>query len=460
MSHPSDPMLYRTVNPATGETLAAFPTAGNAELDAALDGASRTFERWRREPFAVRRRLNERLADGLEANRDSLARLMALEMGKPLAQGVAEVEKCAWVARHYAETAEASLQPRHYPSDGSEATTRYDPIGPILAIMPWNFPLWQVIRVSAPNFMTGNPMVLKHAPSAPQCALRIVELYAEAGAPEGLISNLFLTNEQAADAIADPRIRGVTLTGSSRAGSEVASLAGRALKPMVAELGGSDPFVVFEDADPEEAAAAGAAARLINSGQSCIAAKRFVVHRRIFDRFAAAFEARLREAVVGDPLAPGTAVGPLARKDLRDRLEEQVAQSVAAGAELSWRGEAPGRGFYSACGMLTAPPPGSPAAREELFGPVATFIPFAGEEEAIGIANATPYGLGASVWTSDRERAERMIAGVEAGAVFVNGITKSDPRVPFGGTRNSGFGRELGPDGLIEFTNRKTVWIR
>ncbi len=452
--------MYRTVNPATGETVASFPTAESADIEAALDRSASAFGRWRREPFAVRRRLNERLAEVLAANAGSLARLMALEMGKPLAQGVAEVEKCAWVARHYAETGEASLEPRHHPSDGSATYTRYDPIGPILAIMPWNFPLWQVIRVAAPNVMTGNPMVLKHAPSVPQCALRIVELYAEAGAPEGLMENLFLTNEAAAGCIADRRVKGVTLTGSSRAGSEVAALAGRALKPMVAELGGSDPFVVFDDADPDEAAEAGAGARLINSGQSCIAAKRFVVQKNVFDRFAAAFEARLRAASVGDPVEPGTSVGPLAREDLRDRLEDQVERAVAGGSDLAFRGEAPSKGFFSACGMLAGAPPGSPAASEELFGPVATLIPFGDEAEAVAIANDTAYGLGASVWTSDPGRAERMIGGIEAGAVFVNGITKSDPRVPFGGAKGSGFGRELGPDGLIEFTNRKTVWIR
>lgn len=452
--------MYRSVNPATGETVAAFPTAGARDIEAALDQASSAFRQWRREPFEARRRLNERLAGALEANADELAGLMALEMGKPLAQGLAEVGKCAWVARHYAETAEASLQPRRYPSDAGEASTRYDPIGPILAVMPWNFPLWQVIRVSAPNLMTGNPIVLKHAPSVPQCALRIIELYNEAGAPEGLVGNLFLTNEQAAACIADRRIRGVTLTGSSRAGSEVAALAGRALKPMVAELGGSDPFVVFDDADPEAAAEAGVGARLMNSGQSCIAAKRFVVHRRVFDRFAAAFGARLETSVVGDPFDPDTAVGPLAREDLRDRLEDQVERAVASGADLVFRGEAPQQGFYSACGMLTGAPPGSPAATEELFGPVATLIPFAADDEAVSVANDTPYGLGASIWTADPKRAERMVADVDAGAVFVNGITKSDPRVPFGGTKASGFGRELGPDGLIEFTNRKTVWIR
>ena len=453
-------MLYRSLNPATEELVAEFPMASNREVEAALARADAAFGSWRRSPFAERCAVNERLAGLLEAQADDLAALMALEMGKPLAQGVAEAHKCAWVARHYAETAEESLRPRHYPSDGSDAFVRFDPIGPILAVMPWNFPLWQVIRVSAPNFVTGNPMVLKHAPSVPQCALRIVELYREAGAPEGLLQNLFLTNEQAAACIADRRVRGVTLTGSSRAGSEVAAVAGRHLKPMVAELGGSDPFIVFEDSDVEEAATAGAGARLINSGQSCIAAKRFLVQRPALDAFLSVFETRFREAAVGDPLAPETAVGPLARQDLRDRLEEQVAQSLGAGAELLYRGDAPGRGFFSATGILAGPPAGAPAAEEELFGPVATVIPFDDEAQAVEIANRTNYGLGSSLWTSDSRRAERLVPQIESGAVFVNGITKSDPRVPFGGTKDSGFGRELGPDGLIEFTNRKTVWIR
>ena len=453
-------MLYRSLNPATEETVAEFPTATDREVESALARADAVFHAWRRSPFAERCAVNERLADLLDARADDLAALMALEMGKPLAQGVAEAKKCAWVAHHYAETAEESLRPRRYPSDGSDAYVRYDPIGPILAVMPWNFPLWQVIRVSAPNFVTGNPMVLKHAPSVPQCALRIVELYREAGAPEGLVQNLFLTNGQAASCISDRRIRGVTLTGSSRAGSEVAAVAGRHLKPMVAELGGSDPFIVFEDCDVEEAATAGAGARLINSGQSCIAAKRFLVQRPVLDSFLSVFEAQFRQTAVGDPLARGTAVGPLAREDLRDRLEEQVARSLDAGTELLFRGTAPERGFFSATGILAAPPAGAPAAHEELFGPVATVIPFGDEDEAVEIANRTNYGLGSSLWTSDARRADRLVPRIESGAVFVNGITKSDPRVPFGGTKDSGFGRELGPDGLIEFTNRKTVWIR
>lgn len=456
----SGALLYRSLNPATEEVVAEFPTATDGAVDAALTRADDAFRSWRRLSRAERCAVNERLADLLEARADDLAGLMALEMGKPLAQGVAEAQKCAWVARHYAETAEESLRPRHFPSDGSAAYVRYDPIGPILAVMPWNFPFWQVIRVSAPNFVTGNPMVLKHAPSVPQCALRIVELYREAGAPEGLIQNLFLTNEQAASCIGDRRIRGVTLTGSSRAGSEVAAVAGRHLKPMVAELGGSDPFMVFEDADVEEAATAGAGARLINSGQSCIAAKRFLVQQTVLDSFLSTFERQFRETVVGDPLASATSVGPLAREDLRDRLEEQVARSVGAGTELLYRGTAPERGFFSATGILAGPPAGSAAAEEELFGPVATVIPFADEAEAVEIANRTNYGLGSSLWTSDARRAERLVPQIESGAVFVNGITRSDPRVPFGGTKDSGFGRELGPDGLIEFTNRKTVWVR
>lgn len=453
-------MLYRSLNPATEETVAEFRAATDREVEAALSRADTAFRAWRQSAFAERCAVNERLADLLEVQADDLAALMALEMGKPLAQGVAEAKKCAWVARHYAENAAESLRPRHYPSDGSDAYVRYDPIGPILAVMPWNFPFWQVIRVSAPNFVTGNPMVLKHAPSVPQCALRIVELYREAGAPEGLIQNLFLTNEQAASCIGDRRIRGVTLTGSSRAGSEVAAVAGQHLKPMVAELGGSDPFIVFEDCDVEEAATAGAGARLINSGQSCIAAKRFLVQRTVLDSFLPVFEAQFRETAVGDPLAPETAVGPLAREDLRDRLEEQVARSLGAGTELVFRGTAPERGFFSATGILAAPPADAPAANEELFGPVATVVPFGDEAEAVEIANRTHYGLGSSLWTSNVQRAERLVPQIESGAVFVNGITKSDPRAPFGGTKDSGFGRELGPDGLIEFTNRKTVWIR
>ncbi len=453
-------MPYRTLDPATGELLEEFPTASADDVERALDRADAAFREWSRRPFAERRAVNERLAALLEERAPVLARLMALEMGKPVAEGAAEAKKCAWVARHYAEVAEETLRPRPLASDGSRAFTRPEPAGPILAIMPWNFPFWQVIRVSAPNFMVGNPMLLKHAPSTPRCALMIERLYREAGAPDGLLQNLFLTNGQAADVIRDDRVRGVTLTGSSQAGSAVARVAGSALKPMVAELGGSDPFVALADCDLDEAVEAAATARLINSGQSCIAAKRFLVDRRIRDPFVQAFAERLAAARVGHPTEVGVDVGPLAREDLRDTFESQVEGSVRAGAELVMRGDAPDGGFFAAAGLLLAPPPDAPAWSEELFGPVATVLPFEDEAEAIRIANGTRYGLGASVWTSDPGRAERFAGEIESGAVFVNGITKSDPRMPFGGFKDSGFGRELGEDGLLSFTNRKTVWIR
>ena len=453
-------MEYRTLNPADGRLMESYPLATDKGIETALAAANQSAGRWRE--TTLRRRLEplRRVADLLEAQAADLGTLMALEMGKPTVQGEAEAKKCAWACRWYADNAEAFLAPAPRESDGTEAFVRFDPLGPVLAIMPWNFPFWQFFRFAAPALAAGNAILLKHAPNTPGCARRIEALMRAAGFEAGVVQNLFLTNEQAARVIGDARVRAVTLTGSTRAGREVASIAGRHLKTMVMELGGSDAFIVFEDAEPDRAVEVGVAARCLNNGQSCIAAKRFLVHRPIFRRFQERFVEKMRARVIGDPLDPEVTLGPLARRDLRDQLAEQVERSIASGAEALLGAAVPEHeGFYYPATVLSGARPGSPAADEELFGPAASLVPFDTEEEALAIANGTPYGLGTSLWTSDDARARRMIPRLEMGSVFVNGPVKSDPRLPFGGVKDSGFGRELGREGMHEFVNIKTVWI-
>ena len=454
-------MEYRTLNPTTGEILECFPNATDATIGAALDTATRGFASWSKSPFAERQELLRVLARRMEEKATPFAEIMALEMGKPLAEGEAEAKKCAWVCNYYAEEGERALAPDSHESDGSEAYVRYDALGAILAIMPWNFPFWQVFRFMAPAIAAGNVTILKHAPGVPQCAIAISSLMEEVNTPKGVFQNLFLGNDQAAQIIRDSRIQGVTLTGSSRAGKEVGAVAGGNLKTMVMELGGSDPFVVFADTDLDEAAEIGALARCINSGQSCVSAKRFLVERSAFSDFAQRFTRCLSARKVGDPTDRSVQIGPLARKDLKDNLVRQISQSVAAGAEVLFCGDVPkGPGFFYPVSAITNVTEEMPAYSEELFGPAAILIPFDNEDHAVALANDTAYGLGASLWTSDRSRAKRLIPCIDAGAVFVNGLVKSDPRIPFGGIKESGFGRELAYEGLREFTNRKTVWIK
>lgn len=453
-------MQYRSLDPATEETIARYPLATDGEWDAALDRARTIYRDWSVRPLAERAALVARAGELLESRADSLAEWMALEMGKPLAEGRAEANKCAWACRYFAEHGAAFMSAERRPSDAAESEVRFEPLGPILAIMPWNFPFWQFFRFAAPTLVAGNVVLLKHAPNTPRCALEIERLMLEAGFPEGAVRNLFLTHEQAAELIADPRLRGVTLTGSTRAGRQVASSAGRHLKQMVLELGGSDPYIVFEDADFDGAIDAAVASRCLNNGQSCIAAKRFLIEAPLFDRFRDAFVDRMRSRTVGDPRDPGVALGPLARADLRDGLAAQVRRAVDAGGELLCGGEIPKRrGFFYPATVLVGIDPAHEVAQEELFGPVAMLFPFSSEHELLEIANRTEYGLGASLWTADRERARRLIPRIESGAVFVNGMVKSDPRLPFGGIKASGFGRELAREGMLEFVNRKTVWI-
>jgi succinate-semialdehyde dehydrogenase/glutarate-semialdehyde dehydrogenase len=452
--------MYRTLDPTTGELLEQFPLATEEEIDAAVAGARAAFVQQRARPMEARAAFLIRLAEALEAEAPSLAETMALEMGKPLAQGIAEARKCAWVCRHYAEHGAAMLAPDRRESDGSRAEVRYEPLGVVLAIMPWNFPLWQLVRFAAPAWTAGNAVLLKHAPSTPRCARALERLAAAASGDAGLLVNLFLSNEQVAELLGRPEVAAVTLTGSSRAGRAVGALAGGSLKPSVLELGGSDPFVVLDDADLSRAVEVGVAARCQNSGQSCIAAKRFLVQAGVYERFRDAFVDRMRGQRVGDPRVEGTAIGPLARLDLRDLLVEQVADALAHGARLLCGGSVPdGPGFFYPPTVLEAVPAAARAFREELFGPVACLYRFDSDDEAIALANGTEYGLGASVWTASPVRAERFVRSLEAGSVFVNGMVKSDPRLPFGGVKASGYGRELGVEGIRAFVNVKTVWI-
>ena len=453
-------MSIQSTNPATGEVLETFAETAPAELDRILERAEAAFHDWRKRPFAERARRMREAARILRDGKAKYGRTMALEMGKPIKQGEAEAEKCAWVCDYYAEHAEAFLAEQARQTDASRSFVRFDPVGPVLAVMPWNFPFWQVFRFAAPALMAGNAGVLKHASNVPRCALQIEEVFREAGFPEALFRTVLVGPAAVAGIIADPRVKAVTLTGSDTAGSKVAEQAGRHLKKTVLELGGSDPFVVFEDADLAKAAKTAADARLVNSGQSCIAAKRFIVVEPVADRFLELFTAEMRSRKMGDPLNEETAVGPQAREDLRDALHAQVEASVQRGARVLLGGRVPeGRGAFYPPTVLGAVGRGMPAFDEETFGPVAAVIRAKDEPDAVRLANASPFGLGASVWTADRARAERLAQELEVGAVFVNGLVKSDPRLPFGGVKRSGYGRELSEYGIREFVNIKSVWM-
>ena len=453
-------MTLQSVNPTTGAVLETFEQTSPGELDRIIARADAASREWRVLPVAARAERLRAAGRVLRERKDAYARTMALEMGKPLAQGVAEAEKCAWVCDYYADQAAAMLADQPRQTDATRSYVRFEAIGPVLAIMPWNFPFWQVFRFAAPALAAGNAGILKHAPNVSRCALDIEQVFLDAGLPGGLFRSVFLSNEAAAGVIADPRVRAVTLTGSDRAGSQVAERAGRHLKKTVLELGGSDPFIVLEDADLARAATIAADARLQNSGQSCIAAKRFIVVAAIMDAFLERFISAMGSRRVGDPLEPATQIGPQARLDLRANLHRQVQESLQRGARLALGGQlAEGPGAFYPPTVLTAVQPGMPAFDEETFGPVAAVVHAKDEADAIRIANGSQYGLGASVWTADRARGERVAGSIEAGSVFVNGLVKSDPRLPFGGVKRSGFGRELSEYGLREFVNIKTVWV-
>ena len=449
-----------SVNPANGEVLGRFDEISDAELEARLARAAQTFRSWRRRPFAERAALVRAAGDVLEKRAEHWARTMTLEMGKTLKSAVAEAEKCAWVCRFYADNAERFLADEEVQASATRSYVRFLPLGPVLAVMPWNFPFWQVFRFAAPALMAGNVGLLKHASNVPQSALAIEEVFRLAGLPDGCFQTLLVGSSRVARIVEDDRVVAATLTGSEWAGAAVASTAGKVIKKTVLELGGSDPFVVMPSANLDSAVKTAVTARCVNNGQSCIAAKRFIVHDRVYDRFEREMVARMGALRVGDPMDPATDVGPLATAAELEKLVAQVDAAVRDGARLLVGGKAPrGKGFYYPPTVLAGIPRSSPSYREEIFGPVAMLYRVKDLEEAIAVANDVPFGLGSSVWTNDAEERRRFVDDVEAGATFVNAMVASDPRLPFGGVKRSGYGRELAREGIREFVNVKAVSI-
>ncbi|MDR7008855.1 NAD-dependent succinate-semialdehyde dehydrogenase [Paraburkholderia strydomiana] len=452
--------MFRTLNPATEGVEATFDADSPTRVEQALVEASAAQRRWSREPLALRAAAVARIGDVLLRRKAELAALITLEMGKPIVESEAEVEKSAWTCHFYAEHAAQYLHDETVASNASESFVVYDPLGVVLAIMPWNYPLWQFIRFAAPALCAGNGAILKHAANVPQCAMAINSVFADADLPAGLVASLLIESQDVAALIDDPRIAALTLTGSTAVGKLVASQAGRAMKKQVLELGGSDPFIVLADADVEAAAKAAVKARFSNTGQSCISAKRFIVDEKVADRFVELFCAGVKQLKVGDPTERDTTIGPMARASLRDELHRQVGRTLEAGAVLKVGGQPlAGPGFFYAPTVLDRVAPDMVAACEETFGPVAAILRVAETHSAIALANATEFGLGAALWTADVQHAKELVRQIDAGAVFVNGVVASDARLPFGGVKQSGYGRELGAVGIREFTNIKTVWI-
>lgn len=451
--------MLHSLNPATGQTLGHYDEHTPATVDQRLAAGAAAQRGWRQAPLQERLALLRALARALRAKADTWAMLITVEMGKPNTEARGEIEKCAMTCDWYADHAAAMLADEAVASSASDSRVVFDPLGVVLAVMPWNYPFWQAMRAIAPALAAGNVVVLKHASNVPQCALALEEVFRDAGAPTALFSSLMVGSGAVRGLIADPRVAAVTFTGSTPAGREIAAAAGAALKKQVLELGGSDPFIVLADADVPAAAAAALKARFQNTGQSCIAAKRFIVEHAVADAFSDALTALATRLVVGDPLQPGTQVGAMAKPSLRDELHAQVAATVAAGATLRAGGRPlDGPGAFYAPTVLDHVTPQMPAGCEETFGPAAAILRVADADEAVRVANDTEFGLGAALWTRDIERARGLTRRIDAGAVFVNGVVASDPRLPFGGIKQSGYGRELGVWGLREFTNIKTVW--
>jgi len=450
--------MYTSKNPYTGETLGTYPFIDQRAVGQKLERAGKAFGKWRSEPLPVRLGLIDRLGTLLLDRREELSMEMTAEMGKPITQALAEIEKCAWLCRYYVEMAEDHLAPRFVDTDASSSFVRYDPLGPVLAIMPWNYPFWQVFRFAVPALAAGNTALLKHAPNVGGCAGRIEHLFEEAGFPPGVFQNLYIPEAQVSDVIASPGVRAVTLTGSTRAGKAVGALSGEYLKKMVMELGGSNALIVFPDADFEQTLKTCLEARFQNTGQSCIAGKRLLLHADIAAEFSSRLLAGVEKLSCGDPMDPETYIGVLAREDLAENLEEQMQKSLKMGAELAIGGSRKGTFFEPT--VLLGVTPEMPVFAEETFGPLLAVATFESEQAAISLSNQSKFGLGVSIFTKDAERIERMAGELEEGAVFVNSLVKSDPRLPFGGIGDSGYGRELSQEGIREFTNVKTVYIR
>lgn len=451
-------MEVTSINPWNLEEVERFQTHSEAETDAIIRSVDEEFHRWKKTPFSERARLLNRAAEILLERKKTYAEHITAEMGKPIVEAIAEVEKCAWVCRFYAERAEDFLQPRTIKTDAAKSFVRHDPLGVIYAIMPWNFPFWQVFRFAAPTLMAGNTAILKHAPNVTRCALDIEEVFRAAGYPENAFRTLILDNEHASQVIEHPLVRAVSLTGSERAGEAVASTAGRVLKPSVLELGGSNAVIVLEDADLDQAVDVGFRARFLNSGQSCIAGKRFLVADSVHDQYVAKFTAKVAELKFNEPTDAGTRVGPLARVDLAEGIERQVNESLEKGAELVLGGKREGAKYDPT--VLTNVSPGMPAFDEELFGPVAPFIRIKDFDEAIALSNQSAFGLGVTICTGNPDNVLERVHEFDEGAVFINELVKSDPRLPFGGIKRSGFGRELSAEGILEFVNTKTVYVK
>lgn len=454
-------MPIATINPATGEVVKQFSALTDVQVDEKITKAACAFHAFRKTSFADRARWMNKAAEILETEKQELGRIMTLEMGKTLASAIAEAEKCASGCRYYAENGERFLADEIIETSASRSYIRYQPLGIVLAVMPWNFPFWQVFRFVAPGLMAGNVGLLKHASNVPQCALKIEEIVCRAGFPDGVFQTLLIGAAQVDRILNDPQVAAATLTGSEQAGVQVGMSAAKRIKKVVLELGGSDPFIVMPSANLEEVVATAVKARVINNGQSCIAAKRFIVHEQIADRFQKEFVRRMESLKLGDPFDPKTEVGPLATPDAVKDLDADVKKTVQAGARLLTGGQPiAGQGNFYQPTVLVDIPKHSPAYREEFFGPVASIFRVKSVDEAIRIANDSRFGLGASAWSNDTAEQEHFINDLEAGMVFINQMVASDPRVPFGGVKASGHGRELGPYGIREFTNAKTVWVR
>jgi succinate-semialdehyde dehydrogenase/glutarate-semialdehyde dehydrogenase len=452
--------MFVATNPTTGEAMEGFPAMDATQIDSAIELSQQAFKQWRTTSFDERADLLNQVADLMVSDEERLARLMTVEMGKPIKEARGEVQKAAWCARHYAEHAADYLAPQTLQSDASHSYVQHLPLGPLLGILPWNAPFWLAFRFGAPALMAGNTCLMKHDSHVPACAEAIAELFEKVGAPRGLFQNMRVHNDQVARIIEHPAVQAVSLTGSSFAGSQVASLAAKHIKPAVLELGGSDPSLVLADADVDKAAEVLALSRIINAGQSCIAAKRLIVEAPVYDRFVDKLTEHLAALKMGDPAEETTQVGPIARDDLRQGLHRQVTETISQGARCLLGGEMPsGPGFFYPVTLLADVTPGMQASCEETFGPIAVVMKADSAEQALAMANDTEYGLAASIWTADTAKAEAMSREIEAGQVSINGIVKTDPRLPSGGIKRSGYGRELGPHGIREFVNVQQVWV-